>query len=368
MNIQNDRRTVLTLDAGGTNFVFGAMRAGEESVEALVLPSQGHDLEKCLATLVEGFEGIRGKLPESPCAISFAFPGPADYPSGIIGDLVNLPAFRRGVALGPMLEDRFHIPAFINNDGDLFAYGEAIAGLLPEVNRALADAGSPKRFRNLVGATFGTGFGGGLVNDGRLYVGDNAAGGEIWAVRNKLDRHSTAEEGVSIRAVRRAYAVGAGIAFEEAPEPRVIFEIAKGEKPGNVAAAREAFRRLGEVAGDALANASTLLDGLVVIGGGLAGAAPLFLPALVDELNRGLESATGAALPRMEVKAFNLEEPEDFAAFLKGDARQISVPGTLRCVPYDPLKRIGVGTTRLGTSRATAIGAYAFALAQMDRP
>ena len=41
-------------------------------------------------------------LPRPPVAISFAFPGPADYPAGIIGDLANLPAFRGGVALGPM--------------------------------------------------------------------------------------------------------------------------------------------------------------------------------------------------------------------------------------------------------------------------
>jgi glucokinase len=49
---------------------------------------------------------------------------------GIIGDLENLPTFKGGVALGPMLEEIFNIPVFINNDGDLFAYGEAIAGLL----------------------------------------------------------------------------------------------------------------------------------------------------------------------------------------------------------------------------------------------
>ncbi len=60
-------------------------------------------------------------------AISFAFPGPADYIHGIIGDLPNFPAFRGGIALGPYLEERFGMPVFINNDGNLFAYGEAIA-------------------------------------------------------------------------------------------------------------------------------------------------------------------------------------------------------------------------------------------------
>ena len=61
-----------------------------------------------LATLVEGFMAVKSKLSEKPVAISFAFPGPADYPNGIIGDLPNLPAFRGGVALGPFLENRFY--------------------------------------------------------------------------------------------------------------------------------------------------------------------------------------------------------------------------------------------------------------------
>ena len=59
-------------------------------------------------------------------------------------------------------------PVIINNDGDLFAYGEAMAGFLPKVNSMLADAGSPKRYRNLFAVTLGTGFGGGIVRDGQL--------------------------------------------------------------------------------------------------------------------------------------------------------------------------------------------------------
>jgi len=50
------------------------------------------------------------------------------------------------------------------------------------------------------------------------------------------------------------------------------------------------------------------------------------------------------------------------AAFLQGAARQITVPDGDDKVIYDPLKRTGVGLSRLGTSRAVAIGAYAFAL------
>ena len=91
--------------------------------------------------MVEGFKAIQAGLPEAPVAISFAFPGPADYQAGIIGDLPNFPSFRGGVALGPFLEDIFGIPVFINNDGSLFAYGEALTGVLPEINRRLRGGG-----------------------------------------------------------------------------------------------------------------------------------------------------------------------------------------------------------------------------------
>jgi glucokinase len=361
----SDPRVVLTLDAGGTNFVFSAVQGDREVVEPVTLPSNAHDLDLCLGTIVEGFSKVKERAPATPVAVSFAFPGPADYPNGIIGGLGNLPAFKQGgVALGPMLKDRFGVPVFLNNDGDLFAFGEAIAGFLPWVNGLLAEAGSPKRFRNLFGATLGTGFGGGIVQDGRLWIGDNSAGGEIWLFRNKLDPRSNIEESVSIRAIRRVYAQKAGVAAQTAPEPKDIFAIGKGEQPGHREAALEAFRRLGEAAGDALASAITLIDGLVVVGGGLTGAADLFLPALVAEMRSSFQTPSGA-IPRLEVRAFNLEDGDEREAFVKGQAREVAVPGSGRTVAYDPLKRIGVGLSRLGTSRAVALGAYAFALAEL---
>ena len=128
-NFKTDSRIVLTLDAGGTNMVFGAMKGGEYIVEPLNLASNSHDLDLCLKTMVDGFQSVIDRLDTKPVAISFAFPGPADYPNGIIGGyLPNFPSFRDGVALGPFLEYKFGIPVFINNDGDLFAYGEALGG------------------------------------------------------------------------------------------------------------------------------------------------------------------------------------------------------------------------------------------------
>src|ERR1039458_3384052 len=168
MNFNDDSRIVMTLDAGGTNFRFSAMRGNQQVAETIAMPSEATNLERCLLKITEGFMRVQRLCPAPAVAISFAFPGPADYPHGIIGDLGNLPCFRGGVALGPMLEAQFGIPVFINNDGDLFAYGEAIGGFLPYVNDLLGKAGSPKRFSNLLGVTLGTGLGGGIVRNGEL--------------------------------------------------------------------------------------------------------------------------------------------------------------------------------------------------------
>ncbi|MDR3628112.1 MAG: ROK family protein, partial [Ignavibacteriaceae bacterium] len=177
MNYNSDERIVMTLDAGGTNFVFSAIQGCKQIVDEIRLDSNAHNLDLCMANLIEGFIRVRSVLPREPVAISFAFPGPADYPNGIIGDLPNLPAFRGGIALGPMLHKRFGLPVFINNDGDLYAYGEAIAGFLPAINSLLEKAGNTKRYNNLLGLTLGTGFGAGIVSKGELYLGDNSIAG-----------------------------------------------------------------------------------------------------------------------------------------------------------------------------------------------
>jgi len=355
----------MTLDAGGTLLKFSAIRDGALLFDPLPIPSESHDLDRCLAHIIDGFELIRGRLPHPPAAISFAFPGPTDYKNGIVRDLPNLPGFRGGVALGPMLEDHFHIPVYMNNDGDLFTYGEALGGFLPYVNGLLEQAGNPRRYRNLLGVTLGTGFGGGLVTDGRLFLGDNCAGMEIGLLRNKVEPTMNVEQGVSITAVRRVYAREAGIPLDTTPDPHAISQIANGDAPGDPAAAREAFRSLGEALGDAIAQALTLSDSLAVIGGGLSGAAPLFLPALMQAVNATWPDTPQGPRRRLFSIAYNIEDPAGRAQFLKNETIQLPVPRSSRTVPFDPETRAAIGLTRLGTSQAVATGAYAFALAML---
>ncbi len=360
-----DNRVVITLDAGGTNLVFGAMQANKFIVEPITMPSNADDLDKCLATMVEGFQAVIDKLEAKPVAISFAFPGPADYPNGIIGGyLPNFPSFREGVALGPFLEYKFGIPVFINNDGDLFAYGEALGGALPEVNAKLEARGCPKRYKNLVGYTFGTGFGIGVVVNNQLNRGDNSCV-ETFCLKHKKMPDIIVEDGVAVRAIKRVYGEVSGD-VKHAFEPKDICEIADGKRPGDVEAAKQAFAELGEIAGDAMATAVTLVDGLIVIGGGITAARKYIMPSLLKELRGKMHTITGEELNRVQMKVYDLDNEEEFKEFAKGDQRALKVYGTDRYVAYDPQKRIGVMISKLGASNAISVGAYAFALSQLD--
>ena len=356
-----DNRVVITLDAGGTNLVFGAMQANKFIVEPITKPSNADNLDKCLATMVEGFQAVIDQLEEKPVAISFAFPGPADYPNGY---LPNFPSFREGVALGPFLEYKFGIPVFINNDGDLFAYGEALGGALPEVNAKLEALGCPKRYKNLVGYTFGTGLGVGIVVNNQLNRGDNSCV-ETFCLKHKKMPDIIVEDGAAIRAVKRVYGELTGNP-NHGLEPKELCDIADGKREGDAEAARKAFAEMGEIAGDAMATTITLIDGLIVIGGGITGARKWIMPSLLKELRGKMHTITGEELNRVQMKVYDLDNEDEFKEFAKGDQRALKVYGTDRYVAYDPQKRIGVMISKLGASNAISVGAYAFALGQLD--
>ena len=355
---------IFVLDAGGTGFKFSAVQNYKEIIEAFTIKTASDTLEEQLNKIIEGFRRTEELCGSKPAAISFCFPGPADYPNGIICDLANLPLFRGGVALKDMLENEFNVPVYINNDGDLFAYGEALGGVLQDVNALLEKAGNPKRYKNLVGLTLGTGFGGGVVLDGRLLQGDNSAGAEVWCMRNILYPQTSAEDSISIRGVRRVYAREAGIEFDAAPQPFDIYEIALGNKEGNKDAALKAWDEFATVLADIIANIATVIDGIVVLGGGLSGASKIFMPKVVEHLNTAYPGLDGNKIPRMEISAFNLDDEEGQKAFSETSGKMIKVPFSDKEVWYDPSKKIGITATKLGTSSAVCIGAYAYAMNQ----
>ena len=122
-----------------------------------------------------------------------------------------------------------------------------------------------------------------------MLSGDNGCGGDVWLVRNGCYPNMIAEESVSIRAVKRVYERFAGLEGSDLT-PKDIFEIADGKMGGNKNAAVKSFQEFGKVAGMTIAGALNIVDGIVVLGGGITGAAKYFMPSLLEELRGNLFS------------------------------------------------------------------------------
>jgi glucokinase len=147
--------------------------------------------------------------------------------------------------------------------------------------------------------------------------------------------------------------------------PYDVYQIALGEKHGDRDAALTSFTKFGQALGVCLADIVTIVDGLVVIGGGLSQAWKLFAPAMLRYLNGTISDLNGNKLSRLVMKVWDLEDKSTLDSFIHGENKQITVPFSEKQLNFDPLKRTGAGLSRLGASKAIALGAYGFALNAM---
>jgi glucokinase len=151
---------LIGVDLGGTNVRAGLVQNGKIiSLHKQAISSKAAQnivLEEIFATIAAVMKpGVRGI---GICA-------PSVVKNGVIYSVPNIPAWRK-VPLKKLLEQRFKIPAFVNNDAKCFALGEFHYGF---------GRGS----KNLVGLILGTGLGSGIIIDGKLYSGGNGGAGEI---------------------------------------------------------------------------------------------------------------------------------------------------------------------------------------------
>ena len=120
--------------------------------------------------------------------------GPLDSARGLILSPPNLPGWDE-VPIVAYLQEKLGIPAFVQNDANACALAEWRFG-------------AGRGCRNMVFLTCGTGFGAGLILDGRLYSGTNDMAGEIGHVRAEKD----GPEGYGKRGSYEGFCSGAGIA------------------------------------------------------------------------------------------------------------------------------------------------------------
>ena len=80
-----------------------------------------------------------------------------------------------------------------------------------------------------------------------------------------------------------------------------------------------------------------------------------------------LEVTDGEQKGKVVFDRLNLENPKELEMFLENKSVEIPVPFSDKTVIYNPTRYIGVGVSRLGTSGAVSVGAYAYALAELER-
>ncbi len=150
------------IDLGGTNMRIGLVEDGRITAKEIIPCPAKESAE----TVVNALADLIGRtLTPAVDGIGIGVPTLVDGTKGIVYNATNIPSWRE-VHLKEILEERFGIRTEVNNDANCFALGEARFG-------------SGRGCSSLVGITLGTGVGGGLVIDGKLYCGRNTGAAEI---------------------------------------------------------------------------------------------------------------------------------------------------------------------------------------------
>jgi len=161
-------KSIIGVDLGGTN-----VRAGKVSnYEIIDLYSQkisGNGTKEFVINQV--ITTIEKVFDSSVDGIGIGVPSVVDVDNGIVYDVQNIPSWNQ-VNLREILENRFRVPVYINNDANCFVVGEKYFGIA-------------QVYENIVGLVMGTGLGAGYYYDNHLFMGANCGAGEFGMVQYK---------------------------------------------------------------------------------------------------------------------------------------------------------------------------------------
>jgi glucokinase len=275
------------VDLGGTNLRIAAVNRDGQLLEKVTLEAnaaRGPDLvinDMCNAIHRVNAQYRRdGKF----LGAGIGIPGVIDLDAGAVRKSANLPTFS-GYPVRAEIERRLGASIYLDNDANFAALGEKWMG----AGRSVA---------NMAILTLGTGIGGGIVLNGKIFHGMNGMAGEFGHVPIHWDgppcgcgSHGCAEQYASATAVmrmaREAIAGGRAPALAEAADSGAEFNAAAvftlamaGDKP-----AQAIFQKFGRALGFLLAGLLNSLNlDMFVIGGGVSSAWDAFAPAMFEEL------------------------------------------------------------------------------------
>jgi glucokinase len=273
----------LGLDLGGTNIKAVVVERDAETWRVLdqdqvgTPAAQGPD--RVVARLAEvGAESI-GRCP-GVTTVGIGIPGLYDPIAGTTRFLVNIPGAWSGKPVAGPVGDALGCPAALINDARAFGLAELRLG---------AGRGATA----MIGLTLGTGVGGVIAIDGRIYQGRDGTGGELG--------HQTLDpDGPTCRCGNRgcleAYARADRIA--EACDSRTVEDAIAKARAGDPVA-RAGLERVGRYLGVGIANMiTTITPERVVLGGGVAASVDMLLDTIRDEVRRHVFTTS---LERVEI-------------------------------------------------------------------
>ena len=150
------------VDLGGTNVRAGLVKDGR-IVRLLSEPCKADRPE---GEVVDHIASLIGELMRPEVSrIGIGVPSVVDAARGIVYNVVGIPSWRE-VYLKDLLEKRFGVPVYVNNDCNCFALG-------------VSRFGEASAYSDVVCVALGTGVGGAVISDGRMVAGANGAAGEF---------------------------------------------------------------------------------------------------------------------------------------------------------------------------------------------
>lgn len=156
------------IDLGGTNIVAGVVDSNYKIIAKAKcktnIPRPEAEICDSMAQVTLEAVNNAGLTIDDIKSIGIGVPGAVNPKTGVVEYAVNL--FFHNWQLVKMMEDRLNKKVYIENDANAAAYGEFVAGALKNTSNAIA-------------ITLGTGIGGGIIINGKLYSGSNYAGGEL---------------------------------------------------------------------------------------------------------------------------------------------------------------------------------------------
>ncbi len=280
------RTALMGLDLGGTNIKSVLLDA--RSLKVIIkrqIPTLAHlgsgAVIRILAGEIRYLLRVAGSKNISVTAIGLGSAGLVNR--GTVRNSPNLPGWQGAVPLERLLKKELpglKIPLTIDNDANCFALAETFCG-------------AGKGFQNVVGLTLGTGVGGGLVLDGKLYRGSTGGAGELGHTSIKYDgpRCLCGNRGCleamvgSVAIVKRYNDLRFRRHLPLVPDITVAI-ISSRAKKRDTAAVRT-LAETGTLLGVGLANyLNTFNPQAVVIGGGVAQAGKYILDPAIKEMKQ----------------------------------------------------------------------------------